>query len=240
MLTVDFDRLDIRPGNRVLDVGCGSGRHTGAASAYPGITAIGVDRSMTDLREARRRLCYHEDMGLCRGRWHTLAADIGALPFPDDYFDLVICAEVLEHIPGDEAAIAEIVRVLKPGMNLVVSVPRRIPEAVCWRLSKEYHLTEGGHVRIYRTGALLRLLEKAGLKLWARHWAHSLHTPYWWLKCLAGPSRPDVAAVNLYHRMLVWDLMRKPWLTRFLERLLNPLLGKSVVFYLRKTSSPCS
>ncbi len=237
MLTIEFERLDLRPGNRILDIGCGSGRHTAAAAAYPGITAIGVDRCLPDVREARGRLIDHEALGLCRGRWRTIVADIGALPFPDAYFDLVICAEVLEHLPDDQAAIAEIARVLKPGMNLVVSVPRCYPEALCWALSREYHAAEGGHVRIYRSGALRKLLASAGLTLWARHWAHSLHTPYWWLKCLVGPKRPDVAAVNCYHRMLVWDLMQKPRLNRLIEKLLNPVLGKSLVFYLRKTTT---
>jgi SAM-dependent methyltransferase len=224
MLTVDFERLDIRPGYRILDIGCGSGRHTAAAVAFPGITAIGVDRSPPEVRQACQRLLHHQGLGLCRGRWQTLAADIGALPFRDACFDLVICAEVLEHMPDDRAAVAEIARVLKPGMNLVISVPRCYPEALCWALSREY-----------RCGALRRLLAKADLALWGRHWAHSLHTPYWWLKCLVGPNRAGAAAVNCYHRLLVWDLMRKPRLLRLLERLLNPVLGKSLVFYLKKT-----
>jgi len=234
MLTVDFERLDVRPGHRILDIGCGSGRHTAAAAAYPGITVIGVDRSPSAIREAAKRLFYHQGIGLCRGRWQTLAADIGALPFGDACFDLVICSEVLEHMPDDQAAVAEIARVLKPGMNLVVSVPRCYPEALCWALSRDYRSAKGGHLRIYRSGALRRLLTKAGLTLWARHWAHSLHTPYWWLKCLVGPGRADVVAVNGYHRLLVWDLMRKPRLSRLLERLLNPVLGKSLVLYLKK------
>jgi hypothetical protein len=37
-----------------------------------------------------------------------------------------------------------------------------------------------------------------------------------------------------YHRLLVWDIMRRPRATRLAERALNPLLGKSVVLYLRK------
>ena len=40
--------------------------------------------------------------------------------------------------------------------------------------------------------------------------------------------------VAAYHRLLVWDLMHRPWITRTLERLLNPVLGKSVVMYFRK------
>ena len=81
-------------------------------------------------------------------------------------------------------------------------------------------------------------METAGTTLWGRHYAHSLHTPYWWLKCLLGPAREDVGLVNLYHRFLVWDMMKRPWITRRLENLFNPLLGKSLVLYLKKEKNP--
>jgi hypothetical protein len=69
------------------------------------------------------------------------------------------------------------------------------------------------------------------------HFAHSIHAPYWWLKCLVGVNRSDAFLVNLYHRLLVWDMMKKPKLTRFLDRLFNPILGKSRVLYFRKQTS---
>ena len=78
------------------------------------------------------------------------------------------------------------------------------------------------------------MLTAAGLRLWAVHWAHSLHTPYWWLKCVVGPQRKDHLLVNLYHRFLTWDIMHQPQITRFFDKLLNPLLGKSLVLYFIK------
>ena len=129
---------------------------------------------------------------------------------------------------------AEITRVLKPDRHLVVSVPRRWPEAVCWRLSRQYRSTPGGHVRIYRAGRLIRTLQALGLAHWRTHFAHSLHTPFWWLKCLLGLQRDRLWPVRWYHRFLTWDLMQKPPLTRRLDQYLNPWLGKSVVLYFRK------
>ena len=76
------------------------------------------------------------------------------MPFPDGAFDRVIAAEVLEHIPADQAAMAEIARVLRPGGLLAVTVPAWLPERICWRLSDDYHNVPGGHVRIFtRRGA---------------------------------------------------------------------------------------
>ncbi|MCU1619903.1 MAG: putative methyltransferase, partial [Modestobacter sp.] len=163
--------------------------------------------------------------------------DLRALPVPDASVDRVIASEVLEHIPDDRAAIAEIARVLKPGGRVAVTVPRYGPERICWALSDAYHSNEGGHIRIYRGDQLWERLAAVGLQPTDTHHAHALHAPFWWLKCAVGVDR-DTALVRAYHRMLVWDLMRRPWLTRTAERLLDPVLGKSFVIYAGKPPLP--
>ncbi len=236
MITVDFSRLSIKPGDRILDIGCGSGRHTCEAYRRREVVAIGSDLSFDDVREAVDRLRYHdalEEHG--GGAWGVLVSDIKSLPFKDNSFDNVVCSEVLEHIPDDKKAISEIIRVLKPGKTLVVSVPRYMPERICWALSDEYYNANQGHVRIYKKKELVRALETAGAAHFYSHFAHSIHSPYWWLKCFVGPTRDDAWTVNLYKRFLTWDIMKKPWITRFVDRLLNPVIGKSVVLYFTKT-----
>ena len=147
---MDFTRLDIRPGVRILDIGCGPGRHTCAAACFDGTTVIGADLRFEDIAEAKNRLVELDEDGVCPGHWELLCTDILKLPFEDCAFDVVICAEVLEHITNQRSAMAEIVRVLKPGGQLAVSVPRFFPEWICWKLSSEYTDTELGHVRIYK------------------------------------------------------------------------------------------
>ncbi len=235
MVTVDLKKLGIRKGYRILDIGCGSGRHTCAAYGFEKVMAIGVDLSATELSAAKQRLQLHDKWGQNGGGgWGLTMADISALPFDDNYFDLVICAEVLEHIADDHQAAGEIIRVLKSGHNLAVSVPRFWPERICWALSTAYTQTDNGHIRIYRKKNLIALLESFGTECWYSHYAHSLHTPYWWLKCLLGPDRSDLATVNLYHRFLTWDIIKQPHLVAWIDKLLNPILGKSLVVYFRK------
>jgi SAM-dependent methyltransferase len=157
-----------------------------------------------------------------------------ALPFPDGAFDRVIAAEVLEHIPADHTALGELARVLRPGGTMAVTVPRWLPEKICWTLSDQYHANEGGHIRIYRAGQLAARMRMAGLVVTGSHHAHALHTPYWWLKCAAGVDNDQAALVRLYHRFLVWDITNPTKSVRLLERALDPVLGKSLVLYASK------
>ena len=235
MITIDFERLGLEKGYRILDIGCGTGRHSCALLGRPGVTAIGADVNWSDICEANSRLQLQERLdGHTAGRWALTAADIRALPFKDSSFQLVICSEVLEHIEDHRRALAEAARVLQPGHLLAVSVPSFWPEQLCWKLSSQYALSSDGHVRIYSKKKLLKLLQAAGLTPFASHRAHGLHAPFWWLKCLVGPARDDHPLVDCYHRFLVWDMMKKPKALRMAEKLLNPLLGKSLVIYCHK------
>jgi SAM-dependent methyltransferase len=234
VLTVDYDRLDLEPGMTVLDLGCGEGRH--AFEAYRrGASVVAVDWGQHEVETTRRWLAAIAEAGEAPAgaRAEVVRGDLCTLPVPDASVDRVIASEVLEHIPDDATAFAEIARVLKPGGRVAVTVPRYGPERICWALSDAYHANEGGHIRIYRADVLRTRLAAAGLVPGDSHHAHALHAPFWWLKCAVGVER-DNAAVRAYHRLLVWDLTKRPRVTRAAERLLDPVLGKSLVVYADK------
>jgi SAM-dependent methyltransferase len=235
VLTVDFDRFPVRPGDRALDMGCGAGRHA-FALLRRGADVTALDMDAGELKDVAGMLAAMDEAGEApsgaQGR--AVRGTAYALPFRDGAFDRVVASEVLEHLPQDRDAMRELARVLAPGGLLAVTVPRWGPELVCWALSSAYHEAEGGHVRIYRGSELRRRLAAHGLELVGAHHAHGLHAPYWWLKCAVGVDDADHRLVTAYHRLLVWDMMKAPALTRYAERLLNPLVGKSLVLYLRK------
>jgi SAM-dependent methyltransferase len=236
MQTIQFDALRIHPLDRVLDLGCGEGRHAITGYMLHDIESVGVDLSHRDLCTTRRRFADFEIADNPFKHLLLAVANGATLPFGDNSFDKVICSEVLEHIPDFRAVIKEIARVLKPGGTFAASVPRFFPEWICWRLSDAYHAAEGGHIRIFHAGHLREDIEQEGFVCFKKHHAHALHVPYWWLKCLfwREADQPEAPIVGAYHRFLVWDLMSKPRSTRLLERLLNPIMGKSVALYFVK------
>ena len=236
MQTVDRRHFPLGPGQRVLDLGCGEGRHAIAAHALQGADVVAVDLAFDDLRTARQRGAESAVVTRADALFAVLVGDALRLPFADASFDAVIASEVLEHIADWRGALAEVARVLKPGGRLCVSVPRPWCERICWWLSRDYHQTPGGHLRIFPIQALRRAIEAHGLGCYRSHGAHALHTPYWWLQCLLWQRRERSWLLRQYHRLLVWDMMKNPPLTRLSERALNPVLGKSVVMYFRMCS----
>ncbi len=234
VLTIRFDELGLKAGDRVLDVGSGFGRHV-YECARRGAHVVALDHAAEEVVRTRDTLAAmvaaneitaDKLVGVLRG-------DARRLPFPDGTFDVVITSEVLEHIQDDVAAIADMVRVLKPGGRFAATVPAWLPETINWRLSDEYHAPKavGGHVRIYARTELRAKLRTAGLDVDGYHRAHALHSPYWWLKCAVGPRNDDHPAVVRYRRFLEWDIIEQPTSIKLAEAVLSPILGKSSVHY---------
>ena len=154
------------------------------------ISKLNYEIAIKDLNIAKDRLNDFETSGIdavCQFG----VADIVTLPLADSTLDAVICSEVLEHVDSPQESIEELIRVLKPGGVMALSVPRFMPELMCWKLSKEYSKTPGGHVRIFKHNEFKKLGMNNGLEYQSFHWAHGLHSPYWWLQCLFWKTKED-------------------------------------------------
>jgi SAM-dependent methyltransferase len=100
-------------GKRVLDAGCGVGMYVAAFRRFTE-AAYGVDLDPEKVAQAARQSP------------HVQVASVEALPYADASFDVVLSHEVIEHVSDDRAAVAEAVRVLRPGGRLVLYAPNRL------------------------------------------------------------------------------------------------------------------
>ncbi|MDB9926302.1 methyltransferase domain-containing protein [Hyphomicrobiales bacterium] len=238
MLTIDLERINIEDDQVILDLGCGKGRHIHKLYYYKKCHVIGLDLSYEDLQITHEGFEKYPDIeGDKKRQFNLMAGDAHKLPFPDETFDRVICSEVLEHIPDYENVIKEIFRVAKKDAKIGISVPRWLPEKICWFLSDDYHNEPGGHVHIFTFKNIKKSFTKNGFLYLFRSYKHGLHSPYWWLKCFVGVKNEKNIFVNFYQKFLEWDIMKRPILTKLLEKIFDPLIGKSLVLYFKKNNN---
>ncbi len=237
MLTVRFDRLGIKQGDTLIDLGCGFGRHAYEA-ARQGANVVALDYASDELQQVRATFAAMFETGeMPPVRFiGTPRGDVTNLGLRDAAIQHIVTSEVLEHIQDDVAALAEFHRVLAPGGTLTVTVPTWYPEKINWMISEEYHapISVGGHVRIYSITELKAKMRSAGFTVHFSHHAHALHSPYWWLKCAVGPANNDHPAVVKYRKFLEADIIKPNKIVQTLDKVLNPVLGKSVVIYASK------
>ncbi len=174
-LSIRPDLLPSSASSRVIDVGCGDGRHI-VEAARRDCFAVGLDYDAEELRRARERIgAHHVDL---------VVGDATRLPFRDSVFDAVICTETLEHLPDDAGAVREIARLLRPGGTLLGAVPSHFTELLFWRLSYGYWHTRGGHVRIYRPRQLVAKLARSKLRVVEVRYVHFVDSLIWLRFCL--------------------------------------------------------
>ena len=233
MLTFDFNRININPEGTMLDLGCGEGRHIfGVMEKFPDLKCIGLDPHIESLDKAFEGLKFLESISNTKTSF--LSGSAYSLPFCDDSFDLVVCSEVLEHLHDYKDAIKEINRVLKPGGQFLASVPAEFPEKICWFLSEAYQNQPGGHLRIFKKNELIKEIAEHNFSFESSQRFHSIHSAYWWLRCLFWKSQESNIIIKGYKKILERHVLKKPFFLDSIDKFFNPILGKSIAFYFVK------
>jgi len=199
---------------------------------YPLMKCIGLDMDNESLEKAEEGFEYFKSISEAGAQF--LKGSAYSLPFPDESIDLIVCSEVLEHLHEYNDAVKEIHRVLKPGGKFYASVPATWPEKICWKLSEEYQNQPGGHLRIFSQSGLISEIKESGFKFLSSEKFHSIHSPYWWLRCFFWNTQDKNFLVNLYKKMLERHILKKPFFINLLDKALNPIMGKSFSMYFKK------
>ncbi|MBR51288.1 MAG: type 11 methyltransferase [Gammaproteobacteria bacterium] len=233
MLTFNLQKYDLENAKLMLDVGCGEGRHIfGVMQEFPDIKCIGIDMDASSLIKAEEGYEYFKS--LSKKEVEFLKGSAYRLPFDDNSIDLVICSEVLEHLHDYDKAILEIYRVLKPKGKFYASVPSSWPEKICWSLSRDYQNQPGGHLRIFNQRDLVKEIEDSGFRFLSSEKFHAIHSPYWWIRCLFWKTQDKNFLVKAYKKILETHILKRPLLIDLIDKLLNPIMGKSFSMYFEK------
>jgi SAM-dependent methyltransferase len=230
LLTVDLERLDVQPGHRLLDAGCGEGRHCFGALER-GARVVGLDLDYSSLRAAVEGLRQHAKDRDSLGE--MLQGNAFQLPFADESFDRVICAEVMEHVHDYVGAAKELARVTRPHGRIAVTIPTATSEHLYLRLGDQYFESPGGHIRIFRPRQLAEGLAAAGFATEGVGFAHGIHTPYWMLRSAVGLRDADEFKLVRMYRWLLIRATASPFMAR-LEKVLDYFCPKSLILYATK------
>jgi SAM-dependent methyltransferase len=153
--------FDVRGCKYILDAGCGNGRYTRVLLRRADSDAVitGFDLSQRMLRRARRRVK--------SSRVTLAAADLTRLPYPDAYFDAIVCGWVLEHLPDPRPGLSELARVMQPGAKLLLLVTEdTLTGSMCSRM---------WHCRTHNRSELRRICHDCGLSWQRPLWFTRLH-----------------------------------------------------------------
>jgi 2-polyprenyl-3-methyl-5-hydroxy-6-metoxy-1,4-benzoquinol methylase len=142
VIHAQLSRLDLPADASILDAGCGSGRMMDDLTRYG--TVSGFDFEEKGVQAARSR-----------GHGDVQQARVEEIPHEDESFDLITCLDVIEHTPDDVVSLRELHRVMRPGGQLLVTVP-------AYQSLWSSHDEANHHFRRYRRATLLPAATAAG------------------------------------------------------------------------------
>jgi ubiquinone/menaquinone biosynthesis C-methylase UbiE len=231
--SIDMDILGLSRGERILDVGCGTGRHV-VEAARSKCFFVGVDFNRGEL-QTLRAIIYHQSIeGKMRGRGSPVQADGAVLPFRDAVFDRVMATEVFEHVPDEHMMMRELARVLRPGGTIAVSVPDMRSEVIVWGIALSHRQRPGEHVRIFRHQQMVDLLQENGLKVYTRRYRQSMESLFWILALTSKKGTIRRKTAVALRRFLDRHTNANSRRLNQVENIGNYIIPKSAVFYARK------
>ncbi len=222
-----IEGFPIRAEDVVLDVGCGDGGNiyfAGQQGAHVAFADLDAGRVAETERRARQS----------RAREVTpIVSTCDPIPLPDGFATVVICTEVIEHVPDAEAFVAELVRVGAPGARYLISVPDPVMESLQKQLAPPAYFEVPNHVRVLERTEFAQLLMNQGLSLERLH-TYGFYWAIWWAMFWS-------CDIDLGQRHPALDLWAQTWIALLqtkdgakIKRTLDDFAPKSQLILARK------
>ena len=222
-----FTNFPIVEADTVVDVGCGQGGYIAFAGQQGAhVVFADIDPQNVAMTERGARAT--------RARAVTpIVSDCSPIPLPDGFATVVICTEVLEHVPDAAAMMCELVRIGAPGARYLLSVPDPASEAWQKSLAPPKYFQPPGHVRIFERAAFKSLVADHGLTIerwhaygfyWSVFWAM-----FWSCGVPLGTSHPA-----LEHWTQAWGALLQTANGKQVKAVLDGSIPKSQLILARK------
>lgn len=224
--------VSVSASDTVIDVGCGDGAFIHFC-AMRGAEVIFLDRNEAALQRTKAKI------EVSPARAHRgILSDCDPIPLASDSGDLVICTEVLEHVPDPEKFLLELVRVAKPGAQLLITVPDSRSEYFVGATAPPQYFEEPNHIRIFTSEQFRKLVLSTGLEIEGQQFMGCFWSIYWplsWLTCEPGSGLPvDNPHPITDHWARLWAEVQDHPQGYKIRDALNQLLPKSQSIVARK------
>tara|TARA_R110001599_G_scaffold145321_1_gene327606 strand:- start:57609 stop:58388 length:780 start_codon:yes stop_codon:yes gene_type:complete len=224
--------VPVRAADRVIDVGCGDGALIHFCAKL-GAEVVFIDRDETALAKTEAKIAASP------ARAHrAIQSDCNPIPLPDNAGDLVICTEVLEHVPDPEVFLRELVRVTRPGGQLLITVPDSRSEQFIAATAPPQYFMEPNHIRIFTAQQFRDLVQSAGLEIESQQFVGCFWSIYWplsWLTCEPDSGLPvDNPHPITDHWTRLWGAVQDHPQGHKIRNALNQLLPKAQSIVARK------
>jgi len=224
--------LPVIAADTVIDVGCGDGAYIHFC-ARMGAEVIFIDRDEAALERTTAKIAASPARS-----FRPIHSDCDPIPLADNLGDLVICTEVLEHVPDPLLFLRELIRVTRPGGSLLITVPDSRSEQFVAATAPPQYFEEPNHIRIFTADDLQQLVLSAGLTIESHCFVGCFESVYWalsWLTCEPDSGLPlDNAHPIPDHWTRLWQEVQRHPEGYKIRNALNQLLPKAQSIIARK------
>jgi ubiquinone/menaquinone biosynthesis C-methylase UbiE len=224
--------VPVNADDTVVDVGCGDGALIHFCARL-GAEVIFIDRDEAALAKTTAKI---EASGARAHR--AIQSDCNPIPLEDNSGDLVICTEVLEHVPDPQVFLQELIRVTRPGGQLLITVPDSRSEQFVAATAPPQYFMEPNHIRIFTAEQFRELVKSAGLEIESQQFVGCFWSIYWplsWLTCEPESGLPvDNPHPITDHWTRLWGEVQNHPHGHKIRDALNQLLPKAQSIVARK------